>query len=85
MLEKTEGAIKKGQSRETGNLWVHKTHDEDNKYNTTQKTQMMSNMDTSKDRSEPRHPRRVSSSQGRIQGGYPVRPPLKWKKYDFLA
>jgi hypothetical protein len=31
MLEKTEVAIKNGQSRETGNIWYtrHKTQDED--------------------------------------------------------
>jgi hypothetical protein len=26
MLENTEGAIKNGQSRETGNIWVRKKH-----------------------------------------------------------
>jgi hypothetical protein len=27
-LEKTVGEIKNGKSRETGNFWVHKAHDE---------------------------------------------------------
>ena len=30
MSEKTEGAIKNEQYRDTGNIWVHKTQDEDN-------------------------------------------------------
>jgi hypothetical protein len=35
MLENTERAIKNGQSRETGNIWAHKTQDDDkqNKHN----------------------------------------------------
>jgi uncharacterized protein YgiB involved in biofilm formation len=44
MFEKTEGAIKNGQS-----YWVHKTQDED-KQNTTPKTNKMSNTDTTKSR-----------------------------------
>ena len=47
MSEKTEGAIKNEQYRDTGNIWVHKTQEED-KQNTTQKTKMMSNMDPTK-------------------------------------
>ncbi len=36
-LEKTEGAIKNGQSRDSGNI-VHKTHDEDKQTKTKTKT-----------------------------------------------
>jgi hypothetical protein len=46
MFEKTEGAIKNGQS-----YWVHKTQDED-KQNTTPKINKMSNSDTTKSRGE---------------------------------
>ena len=31
--KKTEGAIKNGQYRETGNIWVHVTQDEDKQNN----------------------------------------------------
>ena len=51
-LEKTEGVIENGQSRDTGNIyWVHKTHYED-KHNktTTQKAKTMSNTDLTKNR-----------------------------------
>jgi nitrogen fixation-related uncharacterized protein len=37
-----QGAIKNGQYRDTGNIWVHKTQDED-KQNTTQKAKKLSN------------------------------------------
>ena len=37
-----QGAIKNGQYRDTGNIWVHKTQDED-KQNTTQKAKKQSN------------------------------------------
>ena len=33
MLEKTEGAIRNRQSRETGNIWAYKTEDEDKQKN----------------------------------------------------
>ena len=40
VLEKTEGATRNGQSRETGNIWVHKTQNEEKqnkKHNTENK------------------------------------------------
>jgi hypothetical protein len=44
MFEKTEGASKNGQSRDTGNITrAHKTHEED-KQNITQKTKEMCNL-----------------------------------------
>ena len=47
MLEKTEGAIKNGQSRETGNIGYTRHRSKSNKTkNTTQKTKKMSNTDT---------------------------------------
>ena len=43
MLEKNVGAIKNGQSRETGNIGYTKTQDKDNQNNnTTQKTKKLS-------------------------------------------
>ena len=45
-LEKVEGAIKNGQSRETGNIG-HKIQNEE-KQNTTQRTKQMSNTDPTK-------------------------------------
>ena len=48
MLEKTEGTIKNGQSRDTGNIWyIYKTQDKD-KQNITLKIKKMSNMDSTK-------------------------------------
>ena len=52
MLEKTEGAIKNGQSRDTSwQYWVHKTPEGDKQSkNTTQKTKKISNTDPTKNR-----------------------------------
>jgi len=52
-LEKTKGAIKNGQSRETGNNWAQKIQDEDKhktktQHNTTQKTKKMNTDPTKK-------------------------------------
>jgi len=48
MLDKSEGAIKNGQSIETGNMGIqHRTKTNKTK-NTTQKTKMMSNTDPTK-------------------------------------
>jgi len=44
-LEKTEGAIKNGQSRDTGNIEHTRHMTQTNKTNTTQKTKKMSNTD----------------------------------------
>ena len=51
MLEKTEKAIKNGQSRDTGNIG-HTKHKKTNK--TYQKTKKMSNTDPTKNRGKPR-------------------------------
>ena len=50
MLEKTEGTIKKGQSRDTGNIWHTKYR---TKTNITQKTKTMSNKDLTKTGADP--------------------------------
>jgi photosystem II stability/assembly factor-like uncharacterized protein len=44
--EKTEGAIKNWESRDTGKTWAHKTQDEDKQSNKniTQKAKKMSNI-----------------------------------------
>ena len=47
-LEKTEGAIKNGQSRDTGNIEHTRHMTQTNKTNTTQKTKKMSNTDPTK-------------------------------------
>jgi hypothetical protein len=62
-LEKTEEAIKNGQSRETGNIGYTRHMTKTNKKkNTTQKTKKMSNTGFTKNRSELRCPRRACSS-----------------------
>jgi hypothetical protein len=49
MVEKTEGAIKNRQSRETGNIEYTRHRTKTNKTNnTTQKTKKMSNTDPNK-------------------------------------
>jgi hypothetical protein len=49
-LEKTKGAIKNGQCRDTGNIGHtrHETKTINLKHNTTQKTKKMSNLDATK-------------------------------------
>ena len=44
--EKTEGAIKNGESRDTGKTWAHKTQDEEKQTNkrNTQKAKQISNL-----------------------------------------
>ena len=41
--KKTEGEIKNGQCRETGNMGYHRTHEDKLQNNTTQKTKKISN------------------------------------------
>jgi hypothetical protein len=50
MLEKPEGAIKNGQSRDIGNIVQarHRTKTNKRKHNTTQKTRKMSNTNPTK-------------------------------------
>ena len=52
MLEKTEGTIKNGQFRETGNIGFtrHKTKTKKGKTKTTQTTKTLSNMIPTKNR-----------------------------------
>jgi hypothetical protein len=48
-LEKTEGAIKKGQSRESGNIWHTRRQTKQNtQHNTTQKAKKMNNIHPTK-------------------------------------
>ena len=63
MLEKTEGAIKNGQSRETSNIAYTRHRTKTNKAKTTtQKTKKISNTNPPNPGGELNNPRRASSS-----------------------
>ena len=60
MLEKPEGAIKNGQTRDTGNTGYTRHSTKTNKTNNkTQETQNMSNVEPPKTGGEPRCSRRI--------------------------